>query len=189
MKQFFKQNITLVLAFALPLFLIFVVALNAYFPSLFFKTEYNFVYAACDSTNYDYSYGCGSYAKSLYTIENNKLVVKTINPEQDTDKDGVKDVAEAYTVRLFLHNTEINESREISLEEAQKLSYDKLLTSPDDVTISSGYSSTSGPMIFDGGSSYGYYLMKGKLRSKLHLINDDRYYSTENFHFIGWVLK
>lgn len=188
MNQFLKQNLTLVLAFLLPLLLIFIVALNAYFPSFFFKTEYDFVYAACDDTNYDYPYGCEAYAKSIYAVENGKLVVKTVDPQQDTDKDTIPDVDENYTVRLFLHDTEQNESKEITIDQAQQLEFSTLLTSPDEVTITDGYSSGPDFFIFDGGSSYGMYLTKGKLRSKLNLIHDDRYYIRKNFHYIGWVL-
>lgn len=158
-------------------------------PSLLFSTKYNFVYAACDGAIYEYPYGCDSYTKTLYTVENNQLVVHEVNPAKDSDKDGTPDINEQYKVRLFVHDTQLNGSREITPEEAQQMKFSTLLTSPDDVTISSGYSSGSGFFLFDGGSSYGQYLLKGNLRSRLNLIHDDRYYSQEIFHFIGWILE
>ena len=68
-----------------------------------------------------------------------------------------------------------------------------LLTSPDGVTVSNNRSYNGGYdlFIFGGGgySSYGYYLTKGKSKRKLNLINDtDRYYYSNNFQFLGWVL-
>jgi hypothetical protein len=189
MQKFIKQNITLILAFLLPLLLIFVVAINAYFPSLFFKTDYNFVYSTCDEVSYGYEFGCESYAKSLYSIKNNQIIQNTVDRKQDSDSDGTPDVKENYKVRLFLHNTEENESTEILLTQAQQMKFNSLLTSPDDVTIAGSYNSGSDFFLFSNGSSYGYYLSKGKLKSKLNLINDDRYYAQGNFHFIGWVLK
>lgn len=189
MNQFIKKNLTLILAFALPLLLIFVVALNAYFPFSLLKTDYNFVYAACDGNDYNYPYGCETYAKRLYSVENNKLVVKEIPSNQDLDRNGTPDNEEKYNVRLFLHDTKQNESREIILDQAKSMEFSPLLTSPDEVTITNDYSSNPGFFLFDGGSSYGMYLTKGKLRSKLNLVNDDRYYARDNFHFIGWVLK
>ncbi|HRN69665.1 MAG TPA: hypothetical protein PLS49_00640 [Candidatus Woesebacteria bacterium] len=189
MNQFIKKNLTLILAFLIPILLIFVVAINAYFPFSSLKTTYNFVYATCDGYEYNYPAGCDIYAKSLYSVENNKLIVNTIDPAQDSDWDHTSDINEKYVVRLFLHSTAENESREITIDEAQQFEFSSLLTSPDGVTISNEYNSGSGLLLFDSGSSYGQYLKKGNIRSKLNLINGDRYYAQENFYFIGWVLK
>lgn len=190
MKNFLKKNYALVLAFLLPLVLIAVVAINAYVPSMFISTNYNFVYAACDGgTNYNY-YNCDNYLAAKYAIEEGKLVEKVVDPAQDSDNDGVADINEGYAPRLFLHNTLTNESSEIVIDDAMKLDLNSLLTSPDGVTISSHYDRGADFFLFfDTGSSYGYYLTKGNGRTKLNLINlDDRYYYRENFHFIGWVL-
>ena len=192
MKEFIKKNFAILLAFILPIALIAIVALSTYLPSLFLSTDYNFVYSSCtDGTSY-YSYRCDNYLQKRYSVVNNKLVVNAVDPTQDSDKDGIPDINENYTARIFLHDTKKNESREITLEEAQTLPLSDLLTSPDGVTVSSYYNRSGGGFffIFDGGSSsYGYYLTKGKSRSKLNLINrDDRYYYRDNFQFIGWVL-
>lgn len=189
MKEFLKKNFAIVLAFVLPIALIAIIALSTYFPSLFLSTNYNFVYSSCtDGTNY-YPYYCNNYLQKRYSVVNGKIVVNSIDPAQDSDKDGVPDINENYTARIFLHDTKKNESREITLEEAQSLSLNGLLTSPDGVTVSSNYDRGADFFfLFDGGSSYGYYLTKGKSRSKLNLINnDDRYYYRNNFQFIGWV--
>ncbi|MEZ4104165.1 MAG: hypothetical protein R3B60_02670 [Candidatus Paceibacterota bacterium] len=194
MKESLKKNWALVTAFTLPVVLIIIVALSTYLPSLFLSTNYNFIYSVCtDGTNY-YSYDyCNNYFKKLYTVVDGKLVVNNyIDPNQDSDKDGVPDVKENYTNRIFLHDTLNNESREITLEEAQKLNLNKLLTSPDGVTISNNYDNGADYFLFfDTGSNYGYYLVKGNKRDKLNLINSsDRYYYryNNNFQFIGWVL-
>lgn len=190
MKEFIKKNFAILLAFILPIALIAIVALSTYLPSLFLSTDYNFVYSSCtDGTNY-YPYQCGNYLQKRYSAVNNKLVVNSIDPAQDSDRDGVPDINENYTARIFLHDTKKNESREIALEEAQTLTLNSLLTSPDGVTVSSNYDRGADFFfLFDGGSSYGYYLTKGKSRSKLNLINrESRYYNRDNFQFIGWVL-
>jgi hypothetical protein len=190
MINFFKHNFVLVLAFALPILLIVIIALSIYLPATFLSTDYNFIYTSCTvGTNYSYSH-CNNYLQKRYSVSNGELVVNTVNPAQDSDKDGVPDIEEGYDARIFLHDTDKNESREITLEEAQLLKLNGLLTSPDGVTVSSNYD--RGPDVFpffNGGSSYGYYLTKGKSRNKLNLINnDDRYYYRNNLHFIGWVL-
>lgn len=190
MKEFLKKNFAIVLAFVLPVALIAIIALSIYLPSLFLSTGYNFVYSSCtDGTNY-HPYYCNNYLQKRYSVINGKIVVNSIDPAQDSDKDGILDINENYTARIFLHDTKKNESREITLEEAQTLSLSGLLTSPDGVTVSSIYDRGADFFFFfDGGSSYGYYLTKGKSRSKLNLINnDDRYYYRDNFQFIGWVL-
>ncbi|MDO8518360.1 MAG: hypothetical protein Q7S26_03670 [bacterium] len=191
MKDFFKKNFAIVLAFVLPIALIAIIALSTYLPSLFLSTHYNFIYSSCtEGTNS--SYRCNNYLQKRFSAVNGKLVVNAIDPAQDSDNDKIPDINENYTARIFLHDTKKNESREITLEEAQVLSLNGLLTSPDGVTVSSHYDRSGGDFFFifgGGSSSYGYYLTKGKSRSKLNLINrDDRYYYRDNFQFIGWVL-
>ena len=189
MKEFLKKNFAIVLAFALPIALITIVALSAYLPSLFFSVKHNFIYSSCmEGANY-YPYYCGKYLQKHYSVVEGKIVVNPIDPAQDADKNGVLDINESYTARIFLHDTEKNESREITLKEAQTLSLNGLLTSPDGVTVSSNYTRTEFFFPFGGSSSSGYYLTKGKSRSKLNLINSDgRDYYQDNFQFIGWVV-
>jgi len=189
MKDFIKNNFALLLAFILPIALIVIVALSTYLPSRLISTDYNFIYTACTDGRSVY-YQCDNYLQQRYSVSDTKLVVNTINSIQDTDKDGTPDVDENYVTRIFLHDTETNESREISLEEAKLLTLNSLITSPDGITVSSSYSRGADFfLIFDGGSSYGIYLTKGKSKSKLQLINnDDRYYYRDNFYFLGWVV-
>jgi len=191
--EFIKKNFALLLAFILPIALIAVVALSTYLPSLFLSTKYNFVYTSCtDGTNYYYSYNCDNYLQKRFSVIGGKVIANDVDSALDSDRDGIPDINENYAARIFLHDTEKNESREITLEEAQALTLNDLLTSPDGVTVSSHYDRSGGDFffIFDGGSSsYGYYLTKGKSRDKLNLINgSDQYYYRNNFQFVGWVL-
>lgn len=196
MKESFKKNFGLIIAFILPLVLVAVVALSIYIPKLNVKTKYNFVYAVCTTDRtYSYSYDCKNYLQKRFSIVNNNLVVNEVNnsdiyPNQAAVDPNFKNVN--FAARIFLHNTKTNESREISLDEAKNLRYDSLLTSPDGVTVSSSYSSSGGSFFpFGGGStSYGYYLSKGSGKSKINLVNNnDMYYYYDNFNFVGWVLQ
>lgn len=195
MKEFLKKNFAVLLAFVLPILLIVIVALSTYLPSLFLSTSYNFVYTACtDGRDYYYPYYCDTYLQKRYSVVNNKLVEYPVDLTIDSNKDGVPDFNGKYTARIFLHDTKKNESREITLEEAKLLTLNNLLTSPDGVTVLSNYSYSGGGdffFLFGGGGreNYGYYLTKGKSKSKLNLINNsDRYYYQNNFQFLGWVL-
>lgn len=190
MKEFIKKNFAIILAFVIPIVFIAIIALSTYFPSIFLSTDYNFIYSVCmDGINH-FSSRCDNYPQKRYSVVNNKLVVNDMDSTTDSDNDGVPDVNEKYTARLFLHDTEKNESREITITEAQTLNLNSLLTSPDGITVSSYYDRGSDFFFpFDGGSSYDYYLTKGKSRNKLNLINhDDRYYYRDNFQFVGWIL-
>jgi len=190
MKSFVKENFAILLAFILPLILIIGVTLSVYLPSASLSTNYNFVYASCFGGTDYYSYQCDKYLQGRYSVVDSKITLNPIDPKQDSDKNGILDINETYSARLFLHDTQKNESREITLEEGQTLTLNSLLTSPDGVTVSSHYNRSGDFFIFGGGSSsYGYYLTKGKGRDKLELINNsDQYYYQNNFQFIGWVL-
>jgi len=179
-----------VVAFLLPVVLILGIAGLAYIQPLFVRTQYNFVYATCGSGTDFNRYNCGGYLNSLY-VEGGNLVVLAISPAQDSDNNRVPDVEENFDTRLFLHNNETNESREVTLQEAQKLTLSGLLTSPDGVAVLSSYDNNSDFFFIfgGGGSQYGYYLSKRDNRRKLNLINaDGRYYYRDNFKFIGWVM-
>lgn len=190
MKDFIKKNLIVLLAFVLPIALLLIVVLSIYMPSFFLSTDYDFLYTSCSSNN-NYSNRCGNYLQGHYFIVDNKLAISDINPTQDSDKNGVLDINENYVMHLFLHDTKNNESREVTLKEAQTFTLNHLITSPDGVSVSDHYQSGSDFSIFGRSSSnYGYYLSKGGSKKKLHLINsNDRYYYRSNFEFIGWVIN
>lgn len=190
MNEFFKKNFAIILAFALPVVLIVIVAISTYVPSLFLSTHYNFIYSSCSEGADYYPYYCKTYLQKRYAVMGGKLTINSLDPLQDSDNDGVPDVNENYMARIFLHDTQKNESREITLEEARTLSLNSLLTSPDGVTVSGNYDNGDDFLfLFNNNSTFDYYLTKGRSRSKLNLIHrDDRYYYRDNFQFIGWIL-
>jgi hypothetical protein len=189
--NYIKKNIIVLIAFALPLLLVAGIAITTYLPGAFLSTEYNFVYATCDDGHGYYPYNCLNYLSSRYAVVNGVLTEKIVNPEQDSDNDKIPDIQEGYMVRFFLHDTKANVGREIPLEEVQKLSFSSLITSPDGVSVSSGYDQNPEFLfIFNSGSQHGYYLTKGQKRRKLDLVNaNDRYYYDYSFKFIGWVVS
>jgi hypothetical protein len=190
MNKFIKNNLSLIVAFSLPIALILVVVVATYSPFSSVETGYNFIYSSCDNGTGGYSYGCLDHMKALFSVRDDKLVMNKINPNKDSDRDNIPDIEENYHVRIFLHDTEKNESREVKFEEAKNYKIiSDTITSPDGVNVSGKYD--RGPEVFpiiDTHSSYDYYLTKGKGRKKLNLINrDSRYYYRDNFRFIGWL--
>ena len=190
-----KKNFVIILAFALPVIFVVLVAVGSYLPSWLVSTNYDFIYATCgDGKNY-YSYDvrCSNYLQKLYTVQDGQLIINEVDSSWYLDNEG-KPIPENergnYTARLFWHDTEKNESQEITSTEAQTFQLNPLLTSPDKVTLSNNYDGGAEFFpFFDSNSSYGYYLTKGGHQSRLNLINfDDRYYYEDNFNFIGWIL-
>jgi hypothetical protein len=190
MNELIKKHGVLILAFALPVILIVVVAILAYAPSRKVQTQYDFVYTTClDSNNYYYTYNCSTYSSLLYSVVDDALVVKEVSDPQTDNTSYEKRTPP--TIRIFLHDTETNLSKEISLKDAQSLKLSGLITSPDGVVVSNQYERTPDMVyIFGGGhSTYEYYLMKGNSKSRLNLINNGDYYNYQNsFKFLGWVL-
>ena len=190
MKNLVKVNLTIILSFELPFIFIVGLALMVYVPSRSITTQYNFLYATCeDGTNYYNAY-CNEDRGRWVSVQNSKLFIEPVYPTIDTNNDGVPDEKSDYKIRFFLHDTAKNESREIALAEANALTLNDLLTSSDGVTFTSGYDRNADILfLFDGGSSYGYYLTKGNGRQKINVINGDaQYYYNNNIKFVGWVL-
>ncbi len=191
MKEFLKQNIVIVLAFSFPFVLIIGAVISIYTPSLFVKTNYNFIYTFCTNQSY---YSCDTTLPKKYTVENGKLMIHeqgslgSTTSAIDTYRNSIPGVQE-YPARLFLHDTKTNTSREITKEEAVSLTLDGLLTSPDGASISGRSDRNGGDFLFFGGeSTYNYYLMKAGHGAKLSLIQNDGSYYKNNFEFIGWVV-
>jgi len=183
--EFIKKNITVLLAFLLPILLVLGLAISVFLPGLFLSTQYNFVYATCDIGLGDYRYypdyppNCTAYLNSLYKVEKTKLVIQAIVSANGR-----------YIPHLFIHDTTNNESREITFAEANDLRLSGLLTSPDGVSVDSGYDRGDRFFMFDMMSSnHDFYLTKGREHHRLNLINSNgRYDSYNNFKFIGWVV-
>lgn len=179
MKNFIKNNTSLVIAFVLPLLLVFVVTFSTYLPSLLISTEYNFLYATCMPNSSTYSYACDTTDQPKYTVTDKKInIVNTKSVNTNTS-------------RIFLHNTKSNTSREITYDEAKQLTLDEKLTSPDGVSITDHYQSGVNVFpFFNSNSSYGYYLTSGAHKRKLNLISEtSSYYYRRNFQFIGWIIS
>jgi len=181
--EYIKKHLVVIVAILVPVIFLVVVALFVYVPNRSVKTDYDFVYMTCDGDMYAYkNIDCYGYMRSSYKVKEGKIVYT--EPDIKSEFYVAKDTA---VVRIFVHNTEINESREIALEDAVKLKLNSLSVSPDGVSIR-GESDRSGDfLILGGGSNYGHYLIKGDNREKLNIISNNDYYGRE-INLLGWVL-
>lgn len=185
-----SQNLLLGIAFALPLVFILAALAVSTLPAATLAPQFSFVYASCSQGRPPYYYNCGNYLKNRYAVENARLQELPIPDTLDSD-DGVLDSDENYETRLFLHDTELNQSRELSLSEARALTLDKKITAPDGIAMEWKYSRGGNFFpFFDGPSRYGYYLTRGNVRDRLNLVGDnERSYYQDDLLFLGWVVE
>lgn len=164
-----KKNISLILGISIPILMIVFVAAAIYLPGFFIHPQYNFLY----STSSDY------YGGQEITVENGKLVkVEVKRP------DGQRIKGEA---KLFIYDVTSEQSREVSLGEAQSLEIDPYNKSQDGFEVVHGNSGDS--FLLFGHSSGDYcsrYLSGHNMSRKLELQLGSSS-SCGNFRFIGWV--
>lgn len=190
MKQSLKQHGIVIIAFLLPVVFVAGVVLFTYIPNAFVSSNYNFIYSFCYTGDDFYSRGCEAFSRDYLIVSDGRLVENLSALRQDVDNDGIRNEDENYDVRVFLHDTQTNRSKEISLEEAKTYSLDSLVTSPDGYNVGLIKDSNSSSFLFPFHTpSRDYYLKKGNAKKKLDLvINSNSYYPYETFRFLGWVL-
>jgi len=172
------NSVLLIVGISLPIF--FIVALSAFVfvPPLFMNPQYNFIYTANDD-NYGYA---RKYSNSFY-VENNKIVSKTVQiGKYEKNRPRVE-----YPT-LYVYDTKNDTSKEISLKDAQKLSFDSGPSSPDGYNITY-HTSSNGIFELFGSSrdNNGYYIAKGNVKKKLTAVNDGYYNYRQNLKVIGWI--
>jgi len=185
-----KRAILLAVAFALPLLFIMVIFITTFIPATRLSTDYDFVYTTCSKNRNPGSYYCNNYLQNLYDVVDGRVRERELSADLDSDNDGVLDSNENYSTRLFLHDTALNVSEEISLIEAQRLQLSDEIVSPDGVAVERDYSSGGSFFPFVRVSSrFGWYLSRGSARQKLEIIGDsERNYYRDDLMFLGWVL-
>src|SRR5581483_12138441 len=112
--MFKKKNAPLIIGFSIPILMILFVAASIYLPGIFQQPRYNFLY----STDGDY------YDNQTYSVSNGRLV---INPQPSSYPN-----SRPYpSPQLYVYNVSPNESRPISLQEAENLNINPNVESPD----------------------------------------------------------
>jgi len=164
----FGKNIPLILGISLPVLMVIFVALSIYLPGFFVKPKYDFLYSDFDSYN------------NKYLVKTNSL---ELNPNFRQEW-----VLFSRESKLYIHDIELNKSRQISFEDAKKLNLDSSSTSPDGFQIESGQGSEGiFPFYFYSGADYSNkYLTGNHLSKKLNLTLTNSYF---NFMFLGWIIK
>src|SRR5437867_8607540 len=100
-----KKNIPLIVALSIPVLMIVLITISIYLPALFVKPKFDFVY----SSGGDYCY------QNRYSVRNGKIMANEIPIQPDNY---CRNSREA---RLFYYDVKNNSAREITLEQASKL--------------------------------------------------------------------
>jgi hypothetical protein len=128
-----------------------------------------------------------SVSSRQYEVQNNKLIKNEVKyPERfyDPQRKAV----------LFIYDVKTNKTREISFEEAQKLTIDKNAKSNDGFEVAHSYGGGYSvfPFIYSSGGDYGFYLKKDNYSKKIDLSCTEgirSYYYHQGFNFMGWINK
>ena len=183
-----KNKIPLIIGITLPILLIIFVLLMVTLPSVFANPRYQFLYS--DATR-DYRYEFGYF----YDVSEGKLV-KVPYPAPYGGNVKVPEVPVRKTnvlePKLFGYDPKVDQSREVSFEEAQKFVLEIGSKSPDGYTLEYGGGHNGIFEIFGG--SYEdrntVYLKKGFASKKVYLNNPrGNYYYYDNSFFLGWVIN
>jgi hypothetical protein len=185
---------SVILAFTLPIVLILGVLFSSNATFLQAQTDYDFAYAVCNLESERYYYDqCQSYLLDIIQVNDaGEFYRGEVNPNRDSDQDGVLDKDESYKIRFFYHDSKTNTSREITEAELNGYQLNPLLSSPDGATVEYDYRGSPDVLFVDVGTSgYEYRLVQGNRTKTLNIIDgaDDRYYRNHNFSFIGWIIK
>ncbi len=184
MKEMLKKNITLVIALAIPVLMVIFVAASIYLPGLFVKPKTDFLYAVGDT------YCSGM---QMFKVENGKIKKLEI-PTPGTDGDiramPIEKLAPATVsckdIKLYYYDVVKDQSREITLEDAEKLKLDASVESPDGFEVVQGSSGDGFPF----GAEVDYtkrYLKGNNIGKELQIsLNQDQSFS---FQFVGWVIQ
>lgn len=159
-----KKNIPLILGLSIPVLMILFVAGSIYLPGLFAQPEFDFLYATGD----DYRYN------RYYSVQNGNLIRHEVTYPARAEP------------RLYLHDISKNESKEISFSEAQELTLNPDLKSPDGFEIDCGRRTQDIFFIFaySRRDCSTRFIMGHNTSRKLNV-----QLSGTRFQFLGWVIE
>jgi hypothetical protein len=182
-----RTHAPLVAAIALPLIFIGVLAIAILIPTLSIKPTHDFVYTLNSSQQfYDYTNG-PVYYKNTYDIVEGKIILKpapALIPTPDMKFQPVKTVD---APPLYLYDIQNQNSHEITLAEAQKLTLQKGPASPDGYTVTFDMNHGGVLELFGSQESTGYMIGNAKASKPLFGIGTGENYYSNELNLIGWV--
>jgi hypothetical protein len=182
------NNLPLIVGISLPLVFIVIISAVVFLPSFFVKPQYDFVYTTTDQT-YGY-YGYEQGYKNNYRVDNGKIVLEPVQVIIDPSLKKDLIVYKGDMPPLYRYDVKNNTSHEISLKEAQILSFDPGPSSPDGYTVIFENRNDGIFEVFgSNNNNSGLFISKGNAKKRLDgLVNNNQYYWYQgNFKLIGWI--
>lgn len=182
-----KANISLIIGLALPALMVVIIAALVFLPSRALNPTSDFVYATGPYPSYA--------TRSGETITQHELVIRNGKITDTVVNYTGREIYAPYpndvrnTPRFFIHRTVANTNKEITLDEAKKLTLSPDRTSPDGFTLTFGKRSYGiFPFFFDDSSSTERaYLSTDRGSKEITLISDTSIRPYE-LQLVGWVL-
>jgi hypothetical protein len=182
-----RKNLPLIIGLAIPLLMIAFVAISIYVPSWFANPQYSFIYTVKDNYN---MYG------DRYFVQNGAIAKETIPYPVSTDSRYPTEKYPETKSYLYIFDIKSKTAKEISLDEAKKLSLINDLVSPDGYKLEQGTNDSGVFELFGGYDRYTskWYLRNGAMNKEIMLqfpasVSDRYYYYNDNFQFLGWIKK
>jgi hypothetical protein len=170
-----KSTLAIWIGLAIPVAMIFFVAIAIYVPRMFSNVpppQYGFVYTLED---YPVDY--------YYRVEGGRLLREDV-PRVEGEPRPISNKVVASDQTLYYYNVTTKSSQAITLEEAQQFTLDPAGVAPDGYEISSANGGSF--LFFDARSRRVHYLMKDGYYEEvdLRLAESDFW----RFAFVGWVI-
>lgn len=164
-----KKNFSLILGITIPIVMVVAVAASVYLPGMFTKPTYNFAYAL----------GGDVYGKQKFVVQDGRVVEREVKPPI------VPEYYPQTEEKLYFYDVKTDESRTMSVEEAQKLHLNADIKSRDGFEVTTG--GNGGFSFFGASQDYNARYLKGNGVSKKLKINLDQRGYMGGFRFLGWV--
>ena len=193
-KGSIQRNLPVILAISLPVALVLFVALLAFIPNLGPKPEYDFLYTKTQArTMLTPNAGCEVYA-NYYSIDQNQLTEKPFDISVFESRDttdpcyGHTSVVQKDAPQLFIYKIKEDKSEQISFNDAQKLTLQGTLSSPDGFEVQKRIINNGGILdIFGARNEGGVYTSRKNSYIKLNFPEQESSYYDNDFSFISWV--
>lgn len=181
-----RKNLSLILGVSIPLLMILAVILSVVAPNWFAKPTQNFVYIMGQNEYY-----VGNRNYKFFEVRGGQILrgetpnFNTLPVEYKNDRAMIPEMP-----RLYVHDVKENRSKEVTPEEAEKLSIDPSIMSRDGFEVRHGRGGGDF-FIFDGGyTNYNEMYIVGhhaSLKLNLTAASTAYYYGSNEYRFLGWI--
>ena len=164
-----RKHFPLIIGLTIPVAMVLLVAASIVVPGLFVKPQYDFLYFT--SADYSMNWDFGVMEGKLENVKQKKGLPTDGNP----------------VPVFYVHDTQTNASRIVTMEEAKELTLDPSQISPDGFELVQG-GSRGGFLFYSGNADYNAQYLRGHGVSKRMNVKTEGQRSYGSIRFIGWII-